>query len=82
MLPKNRLRDNRLSRLYIFPDEENPYEQNITKIYDKTLVDEFGLPKLTKSEKKKKYKDIKAITSEVIYKNKKENRRDKENISK
>jgi large subunit ribosomal protein L13 len=72
MLPKNRLRDVRLSRLYIFPNEEYPYEKNITKIYDKTLVDKFGLPKQTKREKKKKFKDVKAITSEVIPNNKKE----------
>ncbi|CAB4486459.1 ribosomal protein L13 [Rhizophagus irregularis] len=82
MLPKNKLRENRLSRLYVFPDEENPYEQNITKIYDKPLVDQFGLPKLTKSEKRKKFKDIKAITSEVVFKNKKENKENIENMNK
>ena len=66
MLPKNRLRDVRLSRLYVFPDNEHPYEKNITKIYDKTLVDKFGLPKQNKSEKKKKFKDVKSITSKII----------------
>ncbi|CEH13790.1 50s ribosomal protein l13 [Ceraceosorus bombacis] len=34
MLPKNRLRDRRLERLKIFPDEEHPYEANIIKRYD------------------------------------------------
>jgi large subunit ribosomal protein L13 len=34
MLPKNTLRDRRLSRLLIFPDEEHPYEQNILRRYD------------------------------------------------
>ncbi|KAK4049379.1 54S ribosomal protein L23, mitochondrial [Microbotryomycetes sp. JL201] len=31
MLPKNRLRDKRLERLFIFPDAENPYEGNLIK---------------------------------------------------
>ncbi|RKP14994.1 50S ribosomal protein L13 [Piptocephalis cylindrospora] len=34
MLPKNRLRDGRLKRLLIFPDEEHPYAQNIVRRYD------------------------------------------------
>ena len=31
MLPKNRLRAKRLERLYIYPDAEHPYEQNLLK---------------------------------------------------
>jgi large subunit ribosomal protein L13 len=31
MLPKNRLRAKRLERLFIFPDAEHPYEQNLMK---------------------------------------------------
>ena len=31
MLPKNRLRDVRLNRLHIFPEEKHPYENNIIK---------------------------------------------------
>ncbi|KAF9582568.1 54S ribosomal protein L23, mitochondrial [Lunasporangiospora selenospora] len=34
MLPKNRLRDPRLGRLFIFEGAEHPYEQNIVKRYD------------------------------------------------
>ncbi|KAF9106764.1 54S ribosomal protein L23, mitochondrial [Mortierella sp. AM989] len=34
MLPKNRLRDPRLARLFVFEGEEHPYEQNIIKRYD------------------------------------------------
>jgi large subunit ribosomal protein L13 len=34
MLPKNRLRDVRLKRLLIFPDEKHPYAANIVKRYD------------------------------------------------
>ncbi|OMH81004.1 54S ribosomal protein L23, mitochondrial [Zancudomyces culisetae] len=37
MLPKNRLRDKRVGRLYIFPDTENPYEANIFKAHDLNL---------------------------------------------
>ncbi|PKI83629.1 54S ribosomal protein L23, mitochondrial [Malassezia vespertilionis] len=33
MLPKNKLRDRRLERLKIFPDDTNPYEANIVKRY-------------------------------------------------
>lgn len=38
MLPKNRLRAKRLERLFIFPDAEHPYEQNLMKDH----VAEFG----------------------------------------
>ncbi len=31
MLPKNKLRDKRLARLYIFPDEQHPYADKIKK---------------------------------------------------
>ncbi|KAI9290962.1 50S ribosomal protein L13 [Neoconidiobolus thromboides FSU 785] len=34
MLPKNRLRDYRIGRLLIFPDEDHPYKDNIIKRYD------------------------------------------------
>lgn len=34
MLPKNRLRDVRLGRLLIFPEESHPYDGNIIKRYD------------------------------------------------
>lgn len=34
MLPKNKLRDRRLSRLKIFAGVHNPYEQNISRRYD------------------------------------------------
>ena len=30
MLPKNKLRDKRLSRLFIFPDENHPYQDKVT----------------------------------------------------
>lgn len=38
MLPKNRLRDKRMERLFIFPDEAHPYEQNLMKDH----TEEFG----------------------------------------
>ncbi|KAG0229902.1 54S ribosomal protein L23, mitochondrial [Actinomortierella wolfii] len=34
MLPKNRLREPRLARLFVFEGESHPYEQNIIKRYD------------------------------------------------
>src|SRR5690349_9924647 len=34
MLPKNRLREPRLGRLFVFEGEDHPYEQNIIKRYD------------------------------------------------
>merc|ERR1711939_805633 len=34
MLPKNKLRERRLERLRVFPDDVHPYEQNILKRYD------------------------------------------------
>ncbi|PWN90166.1 putative MRPL23-mitochondrial ribosomal protein, large subunit [Acaromyces ingoldii] len=40
MLPKNKLRDRRLERLLIFPDEKHPYEQNIIKRYN--IADAFS----------------------------------------
>ena len=33
MLPKNRLRDDRLNRLLIFPEQDHPYAQNILKAH-------------------------------------------------
>ncbi|CAG8499616.1 2853_t:CDS:10, partial [Ambispora leptoticha] len=38
MLPKNRLRNVRLGRLFIFPDDQHPYEGNIIKFYDEALT--------------------------------------------
>jgi large subunit ribosomal protein L13 len=37
MLPKNRLRDVRLKRLLIFPDEKHPYAANIIKRHDESV---------------------------------------------
>lgn len=37
MLPKNKLRDRRLERLHIFPDESHPYEANLFKDYCRDL---------------------------------------------
>ncbi|KAF9941923.1 54S ribosomal protein L23, mitochondrial [Modicella reniformis] len=34
MLPKNRLREPRLARLFVFEGEDHPYKQNIIKRYD------------------------------------------------
>ena len=34
VLPKNNLRLEQMQRLFIFPDEDHPYEQNIFKDYD------------------------------------------------
>lgn len=34
MLPKNRLREPRLARLFVFEGEDHPYTQNIVKRYD------------------------------------------------
>ncbi|KAJ1677569.1 54S ribosomal protein L23, mitochondrial [Spiromyces aspiralis] len=34
MLPKNRLRKQRLERLLVFPSSEHPYAANIYKQYD------------------------------------------------
>ncbi|KAE8214967.1 hypothetical protein CF327_g1698 [Tilletia walkeri] len=34
MLPKNKLRERRLDRLKIFPDEDHPYKSNILTRYD------------------------------------------------
>ncbi|KNZ56590.1 ribosomal protein L13 [Puccinia sorghi] len=33
MLPKNKLRDRRLERLHIFPDDQHPYHANLFKDY-------------------------------------------------
>ena len=34
MLPKNKLRRDRMQRLLIFPDEEHPYANNITRFHE------------------------------------------------
>lgn len=31
MLPKNKLRDRRLARLHVFPDEKNPFKEKLNK---------------------------------------------------
>ena len=33
-LPKNKLRDRRLERLRVYPEDEHPHAQNILKRYD------------------------------------------------
>lgn len=38
MLPKNKLRDRRLSRLYIFPDDKHPYEDKLKVKNEKLKV--------------------------------------------
>ncbi|CAJ0837555.1 11527_t:CDS:2 [Entrophospora sp. SA101] len=38
MLPKNRLRDIRLSRLKVFPESKHSYEKNIIKRYDQETM--------------------------------------------
>ncbi|CAG8465208.1 4203_t:CDS:10 [Ambispora gerdemannii] len=46
MLPKNRLRNVRLGRLFIFTDDQHPYEGNIIKFYDEALTSSlFNAPK-------------------------------------
>jgi hypothetical protein len=34
MLPKDKLRAQRIRRLLVFPDERHPYEQNLIKYYE------------------------------------------------
>lgn len=41
MLPKNRLRAKRLERLYIYPDAEHPYEQNLLRDHGAELAETF-----------------------------------------
>ena len=38
MLPKNRLRDDRLSRLKAFEGEAHPYKRNIVKFYGRSQI--------------------------------------------
>jgi len=42
MLPKNRLRAKRMERLFIFPDAEHPYEQNLMRDHAKEFQAEFA----------------------------------------
>ncbi|KAM0792896.1 hypothetical protein ACM66B_002657 [Microbotryomycetes sp. NB124-2] len=58
MLPKNRLRDKRLERLFIFPDSENPYEANIIRDH----AEEFG--KTWKREKAAKDPAVSATSAQ------------------
>ncbi|PVU92603.1 hypothetical protein BB559_003652 [Furculomyces boomerangus] len=37
MLPKNKLRDVRMKRLFVFPEDEHPYKANIFKTYDGSI---------------------------------------------
>ncbi|CAG8450388.1 9275_t:CDS:2 [Diversispora eburnea] len=60
MLPKNRLRDVRLERLKIFPDENHPYEANIIKNYDHIFLNNLPVdnkPKKMSPEKRKELKE-------------------------
>lgn len=41
MLPKNRLRAKRLERLFIYPDNNHPYEQNFLRDYASEFKQEF-----------------------------------------
>jgi large subunit ribosomal protein L13 len=41
MLPKNRLRAKRMERLFIFPDAEHPYEQNLMRDHAAEFQAEF-----------------------------------------
>ncbi|CAG8616601.1 15175_t:CDS:2, partial [Acaulospora colombiana] len=60
MLPKNRLREVRLERLKIFPDENHPYDANIIKIYGQTFPNELPEPyKKPKKMSQKKRKELK-----------------------
>lgn len=46
MLPKNKLRDRRLERLHIFPDDDHPYEANLYKDYTRLPIS----PKLSTNQ--------------------------------
>jgi ribosomal protein L13 len=52
MLPKNRLRDVRLSRLYIFPNDEHPMKKILLKFMIKLLL--INLDYLNKLKEKRK----------------------------
>lgn len=41
MLPKNRLRAKRLERLFIFPEADHPYEQNLMRDHAAEFQAEF-----------------------------------------
>lgn len=45
MLPKNRLRAKRLERLFIFPEAEHPYEENLLKDYSAALGETWSKAK-------------------------------------
>src|SRR5690349_21597911 len=59
MLPKNRLRDVRLERLRIFPDENHPYEANIIKNYDHIFLNNLPVDKKPKKMSPEKRKELK-----------------------
>lgn len=42
MLPKNRLRDDRLSRLKAFEGEAHPYKKNVVKIMGRSKLAEWS----------------------------------------
>lgn len=44
MLPKNRLRDDRLARLKAFEGDAHPYMKNIVRYNGKKLIAEWPLP--------------------------------------
>ena len=44
MLPKNRLRDDRLARLKAFEGEAHPYKENIVKFCGKSQIAEWPRP--------------------------------------
>lgn len=52
MLPKNRLRAKRLERLFIFADDQHPYEQNILKDHAAEFGKTFKAEKVPKEEAK------------------------------
>lgn len=56
MLPKNRLRDDRLARLKAFEGEAHPYKQNIVRFAGKAKIAEWPTEIVTGSEAKKEAK--------------------------
>lgn len=47
MLPKNRLRAKRMERLFIFPDAEHPYEQNLMRDHVEEFQQQFEAARRT-----------------------------------
>jgi len=48
MLPKNRLRKVRMSRLWVFPDEGHQYQQNLAKDYEQSQPVRVSIPIIQK----------------------------------